>query len=223
VRHHLDPVEQQGLAALIITMRKVRLGPGFATHRQPTAGERVLAVRAALRAFAAIRTPEVDLTSWGLEAIPEEVGGLVCTKLELSKNPLLSLPDAIGSLPSLRVLHASSTRLSALPPSFAGLRLSDLSLRRAQFSQFPAELLAIPTLTSLDLSDNPLARLPDALTDCVQLQWLSLEQTSLGELPPGIERLTQLKTLHLGGTPLAAAGRIDELQGRLPWCEITEH
>lgn len=222
VRHHLDPVEQEGLAALMIVMRK-RMGPLFGSHRMPTASERVLAMRAACRGFGALRREEVELQGWGVEEMPEEVGQLVCRKLTISANPLRSLPESFGAITPLRILHASTTQLDALPASFAALRLTDLSISHGQFTQFPAQLLAMPTLTTLDLSANPLARLPDELTGCTQLTWLSLHHTPLTTLPPGLERLTQLKTLHLGDTPLVQSGQLEEIRQRLPWCEVTNH
>jgi hypothetical protein len=56
-------------------------------------------------------------------------------------------------------------------------------------------------LLALDLSGQRLTHLPAGVLSLKKLQWLSLRDNDLAELPPELTQLRSLAVLHLGGNP----------------------
>jgi hypothetical protein len=85
-------------------------------------------------------------------------------ELNVSRNQLAELPDAIGSLHSLQRLNFSVNSIRVLPPSICDLAVLDtLDASKNQIEQVPPELGQLQALTTLNLSDNKLRQLPDSL------------------------------------------------------------
>ena len=84
--------------------------------------------------------------------------------LDVSHNPLGTLPPEIGMLAKLTVMHLSNTRLEALP----------------------AEIGNLANLAELDLTQNPLADLPDSLRNLENLERLFLHDNPALQLSPSI-------------------------------------
>ncbi|AXW64102.1 hypothetical protein CJO94_20365 (plasmid) [Ralstonia solanacearum] len=102
--------------------------------------------------------------------------------LVIRNAPIRYLPDAVSQLTHLRQMHLEDCDLHVLPEHFGNLnQLQELSL------------LYHPNLRSL----------PDSLNNLRELQKLDLRDTGITELPQ-INRLSQLKTLSVDSTPLAA-------------------
>ncbi len=102
--------------------------------------------------------------------------------LVIRNAPIQYLPDAVSQLTHLRQIHLEDCDLRVLPEHFGNLN----------------------QLQQLNLLYHPnLERLPDSLNNLGELQKLELRDTGITELPP-INRLSQLKTLSINGTPLAA-------------------
>jgi Leucine-rich repeat (LRR) protein len=68
------------------------------------------------------KATELDFSDYGLETIPEEIGGLTQLRsLNLSVNRLRTLPESIGNLKQLRTLHLGRNQLERLPESLSKL------------------------------------------------------------------------------------------------------
>lgn len=118
-----------------------------------------------------------------------------------------------------------------------------LSLRDQNFTFFPMELTRFPNLQVLNLSANKIKVIPADIEEMENLQVLILADNKIKSLPPAMGELENLNQLYLGGNKLvfvpAWVGglaklrkldltfnrltqyEIEQLQNRLPRCEIT--
>jgi len=124
------------------------------------------------------------------------------TRLNLSGNHLIGLPDAIGQFTSLTTLELSQNSLTGLPDAIGRLTsLTRLHLNDNLLTGLPDAIGQFRFLTGLDLSDNRLAGLPDAIGRLTALTWLDLSDNRLTGLPDAIGRLTSLTRLNLADNP----------------------
>ena len=93
--------------------------------------------------------------------------------LDVRKQGLAHLPEAVGELRALRVLDASNNDLASLPASMAGLaELSELLLTSNAFEDLPGWIASLPQLHVLSLQDNRFPRLPAVALRCAKLKHL---------------------------------------------------
>lgn len=117
------------------------------------------------------------------ETVPTtELAGLDVRVLNLSKNNIISLPEAISDMKQLEALVLSGNRLRHLGE----------------------ELLALTNLKSLDLSGNQFTTVPPVLAQMVSLESLKLSKNLLHVLPTTITLLTNLQDLDISGNPLVS-------------------
>lgn len=140
----------------------------------------------------------LDLT--GLELTNEDIASLALpddfrhvAELELSSNPQLSWlhPEFLERFPLLERLHLRDNRFATLPELATPRRLISLDLQGNRITWddlAQARLERSPNLLHLDLSDNPLLRAPD-IGNLRGLQLVSLDNTSLTQLPQGLDSL----------------------------------
>lgn len=146
-------------------------------------------------------------------------------QLTLLKNPVSSLPAAIGGLKQLKKLHIEQCSVENLPPEIGNLdKLTELDLQKNKLTALPPQIGLLKNLQKLDLSKNSIAQLPEQigllknlrflslrnnsikdihevmgyLSSCKQLTDLDLSNLALEELPRTIGALRNLKTLDLG-------------------------
>ncbi len=164
------------------------------------------------------REIELDLTAYGLMALPESLGRLAqLQSLNLTRNQLTTLPEWLGRLSQLQSLDLSDNQLTALPESLGQLtQLQMLSLSDSRLTALPEWLGQLTKLQSLDLSRNQLTTLPEWLGRLTKLQSLKLSNNNLTALPESLGQLTQLQMLSLSDSRLTALpewlGQLTKLQ-----------
>lgn len=148
-------------------------------------------------------TTDLNLNGLGLEALPEQLGKLTHLKLlHLSDNQLASLPEWLAGLTQLQKLYISSNELTSLPDWLGGLpHLQELALAGNQLTALPEWLEGLDRLQELYLSFNQLTSLPDWLGKLTQLRELDLTFNRLTTLPDWLGRLAQLQKLYLHDNP----------------------
>lgn len=136
----------------------------------------------------------------GLELTNEDIASLALPddfrhveELELSGNPQLSWlhPEFLERFPLVERLHLRDNRFATLPELVVPLRLISLDLQGNRITWDDLAQVRLdrsPNLLHLDLSDNPLLRAPD-LGNLRGLQLVSLDNTSLTQLPEGLDSL----------------------------------
>jgi serine/threonine-protein kinase len=171
---------------------------------------------------------ELHLRAKNLSKVPEPVRQFTGLEiLDLSFNPIVTLPPWIGELSELVMIFMQSTKLTTLPgrvgqlsklfslslggnkltelPSSMArlLRLRKLDLGNNQLTELPEWVGQLRGLDSLNLSDNDLKRLPSSIGKLANLKGLRLKSNQLAELPESIGQLTNLNVLGLSGNPLS--------------------
>ena len=118
-----------------------------------------------------------------------------------------------------------------------------ISLRDQDLEFFPLEVARFPNLQVLNLSANKIKVIPPDIEELKNLQILILADNKIKVLPPQLGELENLTQLYLGGNKLVVVPawvgglaklrkldltfnrltqyEIDQLQSRLPRCEIT--
>jgi Leucine-rich repeat (LRR) protein len=116
-----------------------------------------------------------------------------------------------GNLAGLRELSASSNPLKIIDPILN--QLTQLRILRLAYCGLeaihPLDISFLPHMTTLDLSNNKLQTLHDRESDsptnpffkAVKLEFLSLENNGLREIPLELALLPKLTTLLVGGNP----------------------
>jgi internalin A len=145
-------------------------------------------------------------------------------RLDVSENPLGTLPEWIGGFTELTEFLSQECGLTALPQSMAGLRkLTQIDIRYNSMDRLPDWIGALPALTDLTVDGNRLTRIPpvkglrrlsfskNKLTEVpgwlagqTSLTGLDLGDNEITELPPWLSVMTGLSHLSIGGCELIA-------------------
>ncbi|GAG86868.1 unnamed protein product, partial [marine sediment metagenome] len=129
--------------------------------------------------------PPVKEIEWDTFGV--KIEGYNVVGLGLYKQGLVSLPESIGDLTSLKSLWLQYNQLSTLPESIGNLSsLKKLSLRSNQLLTFPKVILNLPSLNDLDLNFNKLVTLPESIGNLTSLKILYLHKNQLSTLPESI-------------------------------------
>ena len=105
------------------------------------------------------------------------------SELVLTENCLSVLPESVGNLSHLTVLHVGRNRLEELTPKIGKCsKLRMLFLRENQLTELPSSIGNLENIQTLDVSGNRLDWLPDTLLkldikDCVINRKRSLKKS----------------------------------------------
>lgn len=142
-----------------------------------------------------------------LNAVRRIAAGEPVRELDLSNWGLTALPPEIGQLPGLERLYLYGNELSALPAELGRLTaLTELNVGHNRLTRLPEVLWQLTSLRQLHLHQNGLSELTEALTCLSHLEVLNVHASFLTTLPDWLPRLSCLKVLYLGnafgGCPL---------------------
>ena len=148
------------------------------------------------------------------------------TSLDLVRNKLVEVPEALFDLRQLRQLKLGANPITTLSPRVAELSaLRLLSLYSCELMDVPPEIGECVELRSLNLDMNKLSgtSLPEALGALLHLRSLSLAglggpcDDERAVLPRSIGRLTALRSLDLSRSFLSMAA-LSEGSSSSVWC-----
>jgi len=95
------------------------------------------------------------ITNNKLEYLPESIGKLNLSILDVSDNRLKELPESIGDMTSLYQLKFYNNRISKLPKNIGNLRfLQILDFHNNLIKEFPDSMLQLPKLKEFVYEDN---------------------------------------------------------------------
>ncbi|XP_078696882.1 uncharacterized protein LOC144925004 [Branchiostoma floridae x Branchiostoma belcheri] len=167
----------------------------------------------------------LDLTECNLRTLPPEMWRLKQLEwLEVSSNPLQTLPAEIGQLTNIEHLDLSYCELRTLTSEVWRLtQLEWLDLSYNPLQTLPAEIGQLINVKHLDLSCCKLHTLPHEVGRLTQLEWLDLSSNPLQTLSVEIGQLTHIKHLDLAGcqlrTLLPEVGRLTQLE----WLKLSDN
>lgn len=143
----------------------------------------------------------VSLRKCGLITFPETFTGL--TSLNLSFNPLITLPWGFGRMRSLKQLILVSCELIEIPESLGQLTsLEELDLGYNQLTDLPSSFGSLNHLTELWLGRNRLKTFPAVICSLTSLKILSLYSNQISDLPEEISQLSSLSLFRIHDNPL---------------------
>jgi TIR domain-containing protein/Leucine Rich Repeat (LRR) protein len=147
-----------------------------------------------------LRETELDLSGWGLERLPPEIGKLVwLEKLELESAGIKSLPKEIALLKNLKELNLLDNQLEKLPReigALASLEYLNLSAN-LQIRELPSEFANLINLRQLDFDDNNFGYFPFVITKLTRLESLYMMCNQIEYLPAEIGNLVNLDELDI--------------------------
>ncbi|KJE90630.1 ubiquitin ligase [Capsaspora owczarzaki ATCC 30864] len=174
-----------------------------------------------IQAYLGEKLLELSVTNDRFASIPEAAfhfGFQRLTRLNLSSNHLVSVPDSIRNLGSLERLNLSDNAIVELGESVGRLsRLTQLIISGNRLRKLPADICCCTQLVVLNASANQLSELPQLFfTFLHNLQSLQLQHNALHSLPQNINKLEQLTHLDLSDNMLqdvpAELGLLTRLQ-----------
>ncbi|CAG9466922.1 unnamed protein product [Pedinophyceae sp. YPF-701] len=144
----------------------------------------------------------LELPAYAIEKIKRSV--LQLQEFDLSSNRLVSLPENLTELRTLRVLRINFNSLPKLPDVVCQLgRLQVLSLTGNQLTDLNENIGQLRALKELDLSGNQLQSLPQSFCDLINLQFLNAGDNRLESLPTDFGELVNLERLILSTNNLS--------------------
>ncbi|XP_050245514.1 disease resistance protein RPV1-like isoform X5 [Quercus robur] len=172
------------------------------------------------------RLGRLDLSETAIEEFPSSIGGLIgltsltlrsCKKLVCLPNTICclkslecldlsgssnfeNLPENLGNVKGLKMLHLDFTAIMELPSSIGGLiGLTSLTLRGCEnLVCLPSTICSLKLLNSLDLYGCiKFNNLPVNIGNMKGLKWLDLCWTDIKEVPSSIALLKSLEHLYI--------------------------
>jgi len=137
-------------------------------------------------------------------SIPEDIGNLKSLRvLEMGLNSVKTIPSSIKNLISLENLLIVDTQSEYLPDSIGNLsNLKSLDLWGNKFKEIPASIENLKNLEILNLSSNNLTKIPEEIGNLTNLKKLDLSDNKLTELPPSLKNLKNLTELNFHNNQL---------------------
>ena len=144
-------------------------------------------------------TSQTEKNQYFLPSMPAKMMELqYLTELEACFIGLVTIPDDICSITSLRHVDVSSNQLECLPPNIGRLtRLRSLDASENKITSVPGQLWKINSLSHVSLANNLLTEIDppaDYLKSCTQL---SIELNQLRYLPTAFSELSLSQTMRL--------------------------
>ncbi|MBS1543890.1 MAG: leucine-rich repeat domain-containing protein [Bacteroidetes bacterium] len=131
--------------------------------------------------------------------------GLPLQELNLMRNRIKIVPDAIASFSELRKLTFTYNEIESIPPGIGKLKkLESLSFYRNKLGELPPELFQLTNLSVIDLYYNNLRAISPGISKLTELKVLYLSNNQLTSLPDNIGDLTKLQELYIHNNKLSA-------------------
>src|SRR3989339_873189 len=142
-----------------------------------------------------------------LPALPATFANLAnLIELDISNNPLDSIPSYIGNRTGMIRFWAAGIGLSQFPPQVLNLiNLELLNLANNYITSVPSGISALTMLKSLNLSNNEITSLPESMGSLTALSdLLDVSVNELASLPQAIGNFTLLKRLNIDHNMITA-------------------
>ena len=115
----------------------------------------------------------------------------------MSFNLLMTLPEDIGRLRSLKILRLNNNSFERVPPTLGHLEnLIELNMAKNRIRRLPPEIRGLKELKTLIVEDNDLQSLPDEICELTTLETLDVTNNSIRTLPLKLYKLVNLKEAH---------------------------
>ncbi|XP_049873153.1 protein flightless-1 [Pectinophora gossypiella] len=148
---------------------------------------------------------DVDLSRNALTKVPDALYSLLSLKrLNLSDNEIAEVSSAMDMWQKLESLNFSRNKLTSLPASLCklqNLRRLHVDDNQLDFEGIPSGIGKLGALEVFSAANNLLEMIPEGLCRCGSLKKLNLSCNKLITLPDAIHLLSDLESLQLHGNP----------------------
>jgi leucine-rich repeat protein SHOC2 len=150
------------------------------------------------------RVSELDLSCKNLMSLPNSIGNIYTLKeLDITDNKLVELPDSIGNLTNLKKLSVEDNYLEYLPESIGNLlNLTHLFIGVNELLCLPESIGNLNNLAYLFLGCNSIAHIPDSFNELRNLIELDLGYNKIDYLPKSIVSISRLVEINLDANPI---------------------
>ena len=140
---------------------------------------------------------KLDLSRQELTEIPEAIAKLTnLTQLDLRDNQITEIPEEIAKLTNLTQLDLSNNKITEIPEAIAKLtNLTQLYLRYNQITEIPEVIAKLTNLTQLYLSYNQITEIPEVIAKLTNLTQLDLSNNQITEIPLEILNSKDIKKI----------------------------
>ncbi|AFY95194.1 leucine-rich repeat domain-containing protein [Chamaesiphon minutus] len=143
------------------------------------------------------------MIDFALEALIDRAIQDRITHLDLYQQRLTQLPARIVDIHSLVSLRVSDNELITLPENIGNLSsLRELRLYKNQLSALPGSISHLTNLVSLSLSFNKFKIFPDIIASLINLKELKLNGNQIDILPESLLQLKKLVSIDLSSNPI---------------------
>ncbi|MFX1447967.1 MAG: leucine-rich repeat domain-containing protein [Promethearchaeota archaeon] len=161
---------------------------------------------------------ELQIDDKVLITLPEFICHLSSLRnLVLRNCGLYSLPHSIGTFRDLKILNLEGNNLTDLPNSIGNLQLlQNLDISRNKFAILPKDIGMLSSLEVLNIENNNLVKLPKSIGNLTLLKYLNISKNKLKSIPHSIGSLKLLQSLNLYSNKIVnlpeSIGLLDSLE-----------
>jgi Leucine-rich repeat (LRR) protein len=124
-------------------------------------------------------------------------------ELNLQRNKITTVPDAIGSFSSLKKITFNYNEIEEVNPGIGRLKtLEEVSFYNNKLKAIPSGIYALQALKTIDLYHNEIARVEDDIVKLKSLEILYLSNNLLATLPDNLGELENLRELYVSNNKL---------------------
>lgn len=147
----------------------------------------------------ASKVKKLSIGGNNIEKLPENIGILQCTNLNLGKNKLSSLPASFADLKQVHHLIFYENEFVKIPEEISGFEnLQHLDFYKNHIKEIPDFVGNYENLRYLYLSYNDIETIPDTLRALSSLTYFYIHHNKILNLPNWIVELDSLERLGVG-------------------------
>ena len=160
----------------------------------------------------ASKVKKLSIGGNNIEKLPENIGILQCTNLNLGKNHLSSLPASFADLKQVHHLIFYENEFVTIPDEISGFEnLQHLDFYKNHIKEIPDFIGNFENLHYLYLSYNEIETIPDTLLNLKNLNYFYIHHNKILTIPDWIVEMDSLERLGVGYNKLISMPDLSEM------------
>lgn len=160
----------------------------------------------------ASKVKKLSIGGNNIEKLPENIGILQCTNLNLGKNKLSSLPASFADLKQVHHLIFYENEFVTIPEEISGFEnLQHLDFYKNHIKEIPDFIGNYENLRYLYLSYNEIEEIPDTLRNLKNLNYFYIHHNKILTIPDWIVEMDSLERFGVGYNKLISMPDMSEM------------